>query len=116
LRLFCCALLVALTGCELLDAKACTDISIPGIRVTVLDSLTGNPLNTGDVHVVVQDGTYADSTRATEAWLAYDRTGTYTVQVIAPGYRLWQRSNIRVRKEESGCHVETVDLLARLQP
>jgi hypothetical protein len=45
---------------------------------------------------------------------AYEREGRYTIEVVAPGYKAWTRSNVRVREDE--CHVLTQEVEARLQP
>jgi hypothetical protein len=98
----------------------CTAILLPGIRVTIVDGTTGNPF-AGDVTVTVIDGSYTETDSPPPlpagprvSSLAGERPGTYRVEVRAPGYVTWVRTNVRVR---SGyCHVATVNLTAELEP
>ena len=99
-------------------AEGCDLISIPGIRVTLVDETTGSPLQ-GDVTVVATEGSYIDSIQPAVrpgepriAFLAFDRPGTYHVEAQAPGYVNWVATTVRVTMGD--CHVETVDLTAEL--
>src|SRR5687767_5580573 len=104
--------LFALAGCELLGiGRACSGISVPGISVNVVDSVTGGPIATG-VSVIATDRAYGDTVRSGIARLAYDRPGTYTVEVTANGYSRWVQSAVVVRQDDEKCHVRTVDLVA----
>jgi hypothetical protein len=98
----------------------CTAILLPGIRVTIVDGTTGNPF-AGDVTVTVTDGSYTETDSPPPlpagprvSSLAGERPGTYRVEVLAPGYVTWVRTNVRVTRDD--CHVRTVDLTAELEP
>ena len=113
------ALLVGLTaaaGCNLLTEPACDLRALPAIVVTVRDSVTGTPL-AGGARVIARDGAFADTVESGNGADAYhpahERAGTYEVTVEQPGYRLWSRSGVRVRRGE--CHVNSVRLTALLQ-
>ena len=43
------------------------------------------------------------------------RPGWYEIIVRATGYREWRATNVRLRMEADGCHVELVKLVAKLQ-
>jgi hypothetical protein len=98
----------------------CTAILLPGIRVTIVDGATGNPF-AGDVTVTVTDGSYTETVSPAPvpagprvSHLAGERPGIYRVEVQAPGYVTWVKTNVRVNQGD--CHVETVDLTAELEP
>lgn len=93
----------------------------PAIRVTVVDSASGVVI-AGLARGAVHDGAFVDSLRpggadgqgtVTELVAADERPGTYRVDVVAPGYRSWSRTGVRV--PEGSCHVQTAELTARLQ-
>lgn len=97
------------TGCDL--------ILLPGIRVTVLDSISGRRLTADEVTVVAVDGAYADTARVGSLGTfdaVFDREGTYQVRVAGPGYVTWSREGIRV-EDRHECGTQPIDLTARLQ-
>ena len=108
-----------LTGaCAENPPLACTEEARPGLTVTVRDSVTAAAVANG-VEVIARDGAYADTARASLLGsgvysLVYERPGTYEVTVSHPSYRAWVRTGIKVTAD--ACHVQTVSLLARLQP
>ena len=105
--------LPALAACGLFTGpRVCTDEARPGIRVIVLDSLTGAPITDG-VRVIARSGTFADTSEAGFHAVAFEQAGTFDVTVEKDGYRLWSRDDVRVQRDE--CHVRTVELTARLQ-
>jgi len=121
-------LLLGMSGCDILDSSSrdviCTDNFVVGIAVTVQDSLTGAPAASGAM-LIAREGAYADTavvppnapnpdSRVLGA--AGERPGTYTVTVSKNGYRTWERTGVVVTMDEYGCHVRTVELVARLQP
>jgi hypothetical protein len=113
-------LLLAFLVCADACARGCDTILIPGISVTVVDKSTGNPF-AGDVAVIATEGSYTETINPPPlpagprlASLAYERPGTYRVEVQAPGYVTWVATNVRVTHD--GCHVETVQLTAELEP
>ena len=115
-RLLLLALAVGADAC----ARGCDAILIPGISVTVVDKATGIPF-AGDVTVIATEGSYTETVNPPPVpagprlgFLAYERPGTYRVEVQAPGYVTWVATNVRVTHD--GCHVETVQLTAELEP
>lgn len=95
--------------------EACTEIAVPGIAVSVVDSATGDVLPPPST-VVAQDGAFSDTAEAITApnySLVYERKGTYLVTVTHDGYHVWQRSGVVVTSD--ACHVITVELTAKLQ-
>lgn len=115
-------LVLVVQGCDIFGPTACDTIAKPALTVEVADATTGSPI-VGAL-VTATDGDYADSAvtilleRPGVALvdLATERKGTYDVSVEKEGYRLWTRKDVRVRSDESGCHVATVRLKAELQP
>ncbi len=111
-------LLALLGGCDALRISPCTDISIPGIRVSVIDSVTGAAV-AGEGRVIASDGAYSDTVSFTGTpsvlgvAVVEDRPGVYAVQVTAAGYALWERRNVLVSRADR-CHVQSVSLTARL--
>jgi hypothetical protein len=96
----------------------CTMEARSSFAVTVVDSTSGAAIRSGAT-VRVSDGSFADTLVApgpgANAYSGgvYERPGTYTVAVSHPSYRTWQRSGVRVTRDE--CHVQTQQLTARLQ-
>jgi hypothetical protein len=99
---------------------ACTTEAVPGIVVTISDSVTGTP--TAEIASgAVRDGAYEDELRPfvyeghnmLSRAAAYERPGRYTVEITAPGYLPWRADNVRVDAGE--CHVATANLSAKLQ-
>ena len=106
---------VLLAGCDLIIGPCTADFRA-GILVTVTDSVTGAFIETGPVRIIATDGGYADTVFVSGSLLgglAHERSGTYQVEVSAPGYDTWTRGGIRVR--ENSCHVETQSIFARLR-
>ena len=102
--------------------RVCTAELRFGVVVRVTDSVTARPAASGST-LVIREGTYVDSMSIPAARPDLDeltfggageRAGTYTVTVTKSGYRPWTRTGVRVTKGE--CHVNQVQLEARLQP
>ena len=116
-RLIAIPLLAA--ACRSSAEEVCAGLGLDGIKVTVVDSLTGAPAAAGATlltYDLALGGQRVDSAVATNAdaplYGASDRAGRYTVVVRQTGYRDWVRSNVTVR---SGCPtVIQVALTARL--
>ena len=47
---------------------------------------------------------------------AFERVGTYDIEVAARGYERWTRSNVRIVKDPDGCHVARQAFRVRLTP
>ena len=112
---------VVLAGCER-DSDSptgvnCPDVAIPAISVATLNLFTGQPI-TGIAEVVVRDGAYADTAHGIGSppryAAAYNRAGTYTISVQAPGYRAWEYTGAVVRP--GICNVTTLPLAAWMLP
>jgi hypothetical protein len=113
---------LALSGYATDPKDICTTSIEPAIIVQIQDSVTGQSLAEG-AFGVVSDGLFTDSLRPhggtangvlVSLAAADERPGTYTVIVSHGGYANWERTGIQVRM--GGCHVETKQVLARLQP
>jgi len=94
---------------------------VPAIIVDITDSVTG-ALLAEQASGEVRDGDYVDSLqpkRWTKDWImasraaAEERPGTYEVTVMHHGYAPWSIKGVKVNRDE--CHVETVELKARLR-
>lgn len=110
---------LALSACD--DIGACTASVEPGLIITVQDSIDGSPQADGAAGVAV-DGAFVDSLRPGSYDMNFvllgfraadERPGRYTVRVEKPGYLVWEQAGVRVTGGE--CHVNTVELTARLQ-
>lgn len=103
----------------------CTTSIEPGYRLAVLDDATGEPLNSG-VTVTAKDGDYTETFVSPQPLTsepvpnanvfqgAPERVGTYTLRVTKSGYVPYERTGVVVTANE--CHVNTVNLEARLTP
>jgi hypothetical protein len=91
------------------------------IDVEIREAGTGLPL-AASARGVVRDGSYADSLvpgrREGDVLVsrqaAFERAGTYAIEVVALGYGTWQQSGVVAR--EGTCGVTPVVLQATLQP
>ena len=93
----------------------CGDVGVPAMTVIALDALTRQPITALAV-VVAHDGAYADTASAVGQpplyGMAYNRPGTYSVTVNAPGYQPWRIDNVIVTRGD--CNVMRVPLAAFL--
>jgi len=93
----------------------CPDWVVPGLSVTITDSITSDPLP--DAVAWAVDGTFVDTLSGTVGGRftgAVERPGTYDVFVEHPGYLNWQEVGIRVK--DGKCNVQTRSFDARLRP
>lgn len=112
---------LCLSGCELVGVdEDCTNILVPALRVTVVDSVTGQPVD-AEMEATFVDGLFtrtilqpAGSAHGNVIQLQEDRPGTYEIRVSVIGYALWQTSGVRVTRNSDGCHVRTAEVTARL--
>ena len=96
------------------DPIVCDTSARAGITVTIKDAATLEPL-AANARGVVRDGAYVDSlvlvapdTRAA----AFERAGTYSVEVRLTGYQNFNASGVRVTA--GTCHVNAVVVPALL--
>lgn len=102
------------------NVRACTLIALPAITMHVRDSVSGAAMARGAT-ATATDGSFVSTSSYPDAFtqddlplsLAHEREGTYTVNVVKPGYREWRVAGVQVTRDE--CHVKTVTLTARLQ-
>jgi hypothetical protein len=99
---------LVLGSCGILSSEdtVCTSISVPALRVSVVDSLTASPIDGVPIKVLAVDGVFRDSIVSTSfryAHLAHERPGTYSLEVSGPGYRTWLQERIEVTTDV--CHV-----------
>jgi hypothetical protein len=107
--------ILAANGCV---EKDCEAILKPSFLVTAIDSVTSAPVIDGLAGFVAEGSFRADAYRLNNGLffsISPYRPGTYVVSVRATGYREWRASNVRLRMDAAGCHVETVSLVAKLQ-
>jgi hypothetical protein len=96
----------------------CEPIGVAGIRVTVLDSLSNQPLPAAGVTVVAIVRALADTALLISGRYEADakRAGIYRVQVNAPGYVTWVQEGVRVESPGNcGNPGRRVDLTARMR-
>src|SRR4029077_10742261 len=93
----------------------CTSEARPGISAIVRDSVTGAGLATGAV-AVARERAFVDTLRGRDSVMrgAYERAGTYQLEVSRSGYQPWAKSGVRVA--EGKCHVATTRLAVFLVP
>ncbi|MES2177119.1 MAG: carboxypeptidase-like regulatory domain-containing protein [Gemmatimonadota bacterium] len=116
-----CILLGLLAGCDAYKftdgSQVCTTEARAGITISVRDSVTDALAGRGS-RIIATSGSYADTARFSGNQdgpfaLVYERAGTYVVTVEQTGYKTWTKSGVEVTK--AVCHVNGVDLVARLQ-
>ena len=102
-------------------ATPCLGIAMPGIFLSIADSINGRNLLNGARIIVKKNGSNDDSVdipadwQGSERWgLVHERPGVYTVVVNRAGYKPWMRQAITVRRDS--CHVATGSLTANLVP
>jgi hypothetical protein len=102
------------------DGLVCTTSVEPAIVVEIRDDGDDAPLAAG-ARGAVRDGAYVDSLRPyggtgqgdlLSRAAADERSGTYMIEVVHPGYATWTQGGVQVVGD--ACHVATVRLVARL--
>ena len=115
IRMGCLVLFVMATVCEI---SKCEPILKPSFVIDVSDSLTAAPVTLG-LKGTVQAGALVDTFLVHGNQLFYTQTyrpGTYQIRIDATNYRTWSRDGVRLRMTADGCHIETVELSARMVP
>lgn len=104
--------------------EGCDDIGGFGIEVTVLDSVSGQPPPAGTTALLtLREGTYTEYAQGAVTVgngrlimaAAFERPGTYNVEVTSQNYRPWTATGVRVTQGGSCDQVSTVKLTARMQ-
>lgn len=114
--------LFILAQCTKQGAQSCPLSSEPAVVVDIRDNGEGLPL-AAVARGVIRDGAYVDSLRPhegrgtapfvlTSRAAGFDRPGTYSVEVYAPGYKAWRRDGVTVI--QGACRVRTRNLHAEL--
>ena len=103
------------------SGEVCTAEAVPAISVSVIDDQTGDLISCGatleiqdtgfEETVTNTDGDSCDNNAPLEG--AFERPGYYNLTVYKEGYEYWYEYNVEVPDGDE-CHVETVDLEARL--
>lgn len=110
--------LAACASPEPADDFTCTSNLLFALAVDVHDSATGASLH--GARGAVHDGTYVDSLRGPAApddttfEAAGERAGTYTVELVRPGYQPFSRAGVVVTRDE--CHVHAQLVRAAMVP
>ena len=103
------------------DGVVCTLSAAAGINLTIVDSLTGQPVALTGLWARAREGSYVDSTiaaftdpqsGAVRMAMVYERRGTYAVTVHANGFQDWNKNGVVVTGDV--CHVIGVPLTARM--
>jgi hypothetical protein len=116
---FLAALVVMISyGCDDSVEVSCLDFAVPGITVDMIDGRTNGPPSPQQFFGVATDGEFTDSVAGYPAdgrfGFAYERPGIYDVRLWGDTYRVWTAEAVRVTQGK--CHVNTVELVARLEP
>lgn len=104
-------------GCGFVDRSlVCTAQFVYAVTVEVQDSLTSGPPGSKPIGILTE-GQYRETMESYGNQLLQgggERPGIYEVEVRAEGYRPWRIEGVRAGHD--GCHVENVELLARMVP
>lgn len=104
-------------GCRVMEPDlVCTDQYVYAVTVEVQDSLTGGPPGSTPTGILAE-GQHRETMESHGDQFLYgggERPGTYDVEVRADGYRLWRVEGVEAGHD--GCHVESIQLLARMVP
>ena len=115
-------LAIVAAGCSACTAPiACTADLRPGLVVQVRDEQTNAPIAASSI-VVIRDGDYVESLAvrveggalALSRQGAYERAGTYTVEVSHAGYLTLGIPGVVVPRDQ--CHVITNTIAASMRP
>ena len=113
---------LVVTACDL-TGPVCTTEVVSGLDVRVVDTNSRESIAHMPGMVIATGGEFADTVMLPDSYggyasplaqLAWERSGTYTVEVFMSGYAPWTREGIRVEGGE--CHVRKVSITAEVQP
>jgi hypothetical protein len=111
------SVMAALAACSKKQPEPvmCTMEARAALAVVVVDSVTGAGLAGTTLALAIQ-GTTTDTLAGRDSVVsgAFERPGTYRIELTAPGYRPWTREGVVVKKDE--CHVLTERLRAIMVP
>ncbi len=120
------AMLFCASGCRQTETlvSTCVDVGSAALALSVEDSVSGARFPFTGIVAIARDGTFADSakasttsssiTGASELALAFNRVGTYDVEVRADGYATWRKMGIAVKAEPTCQHTITQAVRVRL--
>jgi hypothetical protein len=104
--------------------EPCDDVGNFGIKVTVIDSITGlTPALGSTAFLTLTEGTYSETSQASVQIAntplvvagALERAGTYSLEVRMTGHLNWTTTGVRVSEEGRCDNVKTVSVTARMQ-
>ena len=109
---------VALVTSACTYSPVCSSNLVPGLIITVVDSVTGAFVADSASGTVVSTAhdwgdTLSVGYPGQTLEGAWERAGKFNIDVARPGYNDWIASSVEVTKD--GCHVQSVRLLARMQ-
>jgi hypothetical protein len=99
--------------------NVCLTYAIPAIYLAIDSAISSG---TASLTGRVRDGSFEEVERRelpsqpTTMTFAVERVGTYDIEVTAPGYERWTRSNVRIVKDQYDCHVLPQAFRVRLTP
>ena len=116
-----CLLAAVTSGCSSFTPIACTTDYRPGLTIEVRDAKTNAPIATAAL-IIIRDGDYTETLGipveggpiSLSKSGAYERAGTYSVQVSQGGYASQTFSGIVVTRDQ--CHVIGRVIAAALTP
>ncbi|MFV1988986.1 MAG: hypothetical protein ACC682_17075 [Gemmatimonadota bacterium] len=119
----CCLLAVfsavaLIGGCDSVqEPRDCSLIGVFSFDVTLVDSLTQDPVLEEGARVFVQDDDFIEELFSGGGGRfrgVNSRAGVYAVSAVSPSYEPWVRADVRVVPNR--CNVDTAILTAKLVP
>ena len=118
----CVMIAVIGTSCDLDLLGGCATFSSPAIFALPVDSISGEAITEPVVTGIAREGAYADTTKTGQETappglaFAWDRPGTYRLELSAPGYTTWVLDDIVVSRQGRCDVLQTYTVNVRLQP
>ena len=111
----CCFLLFACPQKD--DGNACTEEFVYGLSISVKNGVTGVFI-TENITVIATDGNYSEELMSFPEYTNFvgagERPGSYTIHIVAEGYKNFTSEEIQVMEDE--CHVIPEARTFQLQP